>query len=95
MHYKSVFSTNYDLLTYWAMMIEGDPDDFRDFFWQVGGPFDPTDVDAWGSLTLVYFLHGAVHLRRTAPDGAYKQTAAGQNLLAQFWTDWANSGTPL
>jgi hypothetical protein len=30
--YRRVFSTNYDLLVYWAMMCEGDPNDFRDFF---------------------------------------------------------------
>jgi hypothetical protein len=95
LRYKSVFSTNYDLLTYWAMMTEGDPDDFRDFFWQLGGPFDPTNVDVWGSPTLVYFLHGAVHLRRTRAGGTRKQTAAGQNLLSQFWTDWVGDETPL
>jgi hypothetical protein len=58
MHYRSVYSTNYDLLVYWAMMHEDNQDAFKDFFLDPDGAFDATDVEPWGNPTLVYFLHG-------------------------------------
>jgi Domain of unknown function (DUF4917) len=94
--YKSIFSTNYDLLVYWAMMSEGDPDDFRDFFWELGGgPFDPANVEIWGAPAVVYFLHGGVHLRRTTGGGTLKRAAVGGTLLSQFRTDWESAESPL
>jgi Domain of unknown function (DUF4917) len=95
LNYKSVFSTNYDLLVYWSIMREGDPNDFRDFFWSVDGVFDPANVEAWGAATLVYYLHGGVHLRRTDAGGTLKRLSEGQTLLSQFQTDWAGAETPL
>jgi hypothetical protein len=93
--YKSVFSTNYDLLTYWAMMRDGDPNDFRDFCWRVDGVFDPADTEVWGAPTLVYYLHGGIHLRRTQAGGTLKRLSQGENLLDQFRTDWASDEIPL
>ena len=57
-----MFSTNYDLLVYWAIMCEEDPNDFRDFFWDPSLIFDSADVEVWGRPTVVHFLHGGVHL---------------------------------
>jgi hypothetical protein len=94
-NYNRVFSTNYDLLAYWAIMREGDPNDFRDFFWGGGGRFDPADTEVTADATLVHYLHGGVHLRRARDGGTRKQTAQGQNLLTQFSTDWAGDETPL
>ena len=92
--YKRVYSTNYDLLVYWAMMRQGDPNDFRDYFW-ASGHFDATDVEVWGRPTVVLFPHGGIHLRRTPTGGTYKRSSGEQSLLAQFETDWATDETPL
>jgi hypothetical protein len=94
-NYESVFSTNYDLMTYWSIMREGDPNHFRDFFWGAGGGFDPADTEVTAAATVVHYLHGGVHLRQTRDGGTRKQLAEGQNLLGQFSTDWASEETPL
>jgi len=47
LRYRRVFSTNYDLLVYWAMLCEGDPADFRDFFWDPSLVFDSADIAVW------------------------------------------------
>lgn len=93
--YGNVFSTNYDLLVYWALLDHGDPDDFRDFFWNPGNLFDATNTEVWGNPTLIYYLHGGLHLRRTVDGGSLKQTATGGNLLTQFPTSWESAETPL
>lgn len=94
-NYNRVFSTNYDLLAYWSIMREGDPNHFRDFFWNPGGRFDPADTEITAAATVVHYLHGGVHLRQARDGGARKQLAEGQNLLGQFSTDWASDETPL
>ncbi len=56
-----VFTTSYDLITYWAMHAVG----FRglcDCFWCDKNSFDPTNSDIPADRTPVYFLHGALHL---------------------------------
>jgi hypothetical protein len=93
--FRRVYTTNYDLLVYWAIMHEGDPDDFRDFFWALGGPFDLADVGVWGNPTVVHYLHGGLQLRRTRSGGTYKRVAEQGNLLTHFRTDWASGDTPL
>jgi hypothetical protein len=93
--YDSVFSTNYDLVLYWAILSEGNAYDFRDFFWNVGNRFVSTSTDVWFNSTVVYYLHGGLHLRRTTDGGSFKQTAGGANLLSQFPTSWDREETPL
>ncbi len=95
LRYKRIYSSNYDLLIYWAMLREGDPSDFRDFFWGAGNSFDPADVGIVGDPTLTYFLHGGVHLRRTPNGQSFKRTAQQQNLLSQFPTTWESDEIPL
>ncbi len=59
--YRSVFTTNYDLLPYWAVL-SGYSHVLVDFFW--GGPFfDSRNVELYEGKIPVYFLHGALHLR--------------------------------
>jgi hypothetical protein len=95
LHFKRVYSTNYDLLVYWAMLSEGDPYDFRDYFWSEGNSFEPANVGILGDPTLVYFLHGGVHLRRTPNGRSFKRTALERNLLSQFPTTWESDEIPL
>jgi hypothetical protein len=95
LRYNEVFSTNYDLLLYWAILSEGNPNDFRDFFWNPGNRFDATNTDVWFNPTIVYYLHGGLHLRRSVNGSSFKQTADGANLLTQFPTSWTSDETPL
>jgi hypothetical protein len=82
--YGCVFTTNYDLLTYWAMGsgatgFEG----FFDGFWADDYAFD-TDWNGYARGTAVHFLHGALHLvehGRTARKLVRVQEGA---LLEQF-----------
>lgn len=92
--YESVFTTNYDLLIYWAMMSTGTPpgDGFGDLFWNADHVFDPFDTDSFGNKTLVYWLHGGLHLHRSLGGQTEKWTNTNANLLAAFA---ANARVPL
>lgn len=59
--YRSVFTTNYDLLPYWAIL-SGYSHVLVDFFWS-NQFFDSRNVDLYEGKIPVYFLHGALHLR--------------------------------
>ena len=75
--YRFVFSTNYDLLIYWAVMNHEPTDpkdlsgkkptinDFKDFFFQAeehSTVFDITNTGITSTATRVLYLHGALHL---------------------------------
>src|SRR5712692_9084831 len=94
--HRIVFSTNYDLLLYWAVMAEPE-DDFVDYFWGENCVFDLADTEVWNKRTRVLFLHGALHIYRL-PDGrTVKRVAgdAGSNLLAAFSEPYEGSDVPL
>ncbi len=81
LRFRTVYSTNYDLLVYWAVM----PDraaDFRDYFWGPGHSFDPSDTDVPAGITRVLYLHGALHLYRVGESGTAKLTAGSRDLLS-------------
>ena len=59
--YRSVFTTNYDLLPYWAIL-SGHTHVLVDFFWS-SQAFDLSNVELHEDKIPVYFLHGALHLR--------------------------------
>lgn len=80
--YTFIYSTNYDLLLYWAIM--QDPRHFKDYFFS-GGLFDTGNVEVWDKSTRFLFLHGALHLYRIRGGGTYKRSAgAFGNLLDDF-----------
>ncbi len=61
--FQWVFTTNYDLLIYWAMAYGGDFDPFIDHFrWGNRCEFDPERSPVFPGYVPVYFLHGALHL---------------------------------
>lgn len=95
LHYKFVYSTNYDLLIYWAVMHENQGG-FKDFFW-APPYFDLADVEVWGKPTVVLYLHGGLHLYRTVSGRTLKRHAdEGVNLLDLFGTPIAGEdATPL
>ena len=80
--YDFVYSTNYDLLLYWAVMRE-EGSGFKDFFWSER--FDLADTDLWGKATKILFLHGGLHLYRTSSGSTIKRRATfGKSLLDLF-----------
>ncbi len=85
--HEAVFTTNYDLLPYWAAMVDPPAEkawegQVADFFWSNGNGFDATNIDLWRSSTPLYYLHGALHLRRTLTSATTKVVAReDQSLL--------------
>jgi len=82
-----VFTTNYDLILYWAAMSEA-PGDVPDYFWSRELScviFDPQNVDVWQKATKLLYLHGGLHLLHLADGRTAKRVAApGSNLLEVF-----------
>ncbi|MCB1034217.1 MAG: DUF4917 family protein [Acidobacteria bacterium] len=80
--YSFVYSTNYDLLVYWAVMADNGSG-FKDYFWS--DEFDLGNVEVWGKTTRVLYLHGGLHLCRTARGLSVKRRASSNsNLLEDF-----------
>ncbi len=79
-----VFSTNYDLIVYWAMQAVG-YNGLCDCFWCDRYSFDPADCDVPEPRTPVYFLHGALHLV-VMGSGVTRKLVSGnlETLLDQF-----------
>lgn len=66
--FSRVFTTNYDLLTYWAMSAHGFGA-FTDYFFSSDLTFDPFNVEVWGKRTEVFYLHGALFLMSSGSGG--------------------------
>jgi hypothetical protein len=81
--YEHVFSTNYDLLVYWAVMSR-QAAGFIDYFWGAGNTFDAGDAASSRSVTRVLYVHGGVHLVRDDDGTARKRVAQSQGLLDSF-----------
>jgi hypothetical protein len=82
LRFRTVYSTNYDLLVYWAVMTDRTAD-FRDYFWGPGHSFDASDVDVPAGVTRVLYLHGALHLYRVGEGGTAKLVAGSSDLLSR------------
>lgn len=92
--YEWIFSTNYDLLLYWAIMSAlSDPPDVRDFFWRhlhdyrdsPGLCFEPWNVGVPSEVTKILYLHGGLHLYELSAFQAVKRVAGDENLLDAFY----------
>ncbi len=83
--YQTVYSTNYDLLVYWALMVDR-PSGFTDLFFAES--FDPENTEVWLNRTVMLWLHGALHLQRRVNGQTLKRKAGGlgefNDLLRQF-----------
>lgn len=62
--YDYVYSTNYDLLVYWAIMARPRGEGFKDYFWTE--EFNIGDTEITDKVTKVLYLHGGIHLYRTS-----------------------------
>jgi uncharacterized protein DUF4917 len=65
--YRRVFTTNYDLTAYWALMSLARPTAITDFFHRNGQPdgpltFDLTTTSRLRDRTQLLYLHGGLHL---------------------------------
>lgn len=91
-HFQSVFTTNYDLLIYWAIMVNHY--EFKDYFWK--DVFDSSDTELSGTVTRVLYVHGALMLRETH-DGKVRKVAhtAGASLLKLLSDDLSHGRYPV
>jgi hypothetical protein len=90
--HAAVYSTNYDLIAYWAIMSQ-DAKGFVDLFWGPDHTFDIVDASVSGNRTVIYYLHGSVHLYRRADGLAAKRVSDFDNLLDAAASD--TSSIPL
>jgi hypothetical protein len=95
--YKAIYTTNYDLVLYWAVMsAPARPEEFVDFFWGAEVTFDPLDTEVrFETATSVFYLHGALHLRRQSSGVTRKETAHDQDLLNALSVPFSANETPL
>lgn len=92
--FNTVFSLNYDLLVYWAMMYSSDTwtiHKFKDCFNR--GVFAENWREyrnSWGeqSNTLVFYPHGNLALHRDLTGQEYKINAGGNALLKEILNIW-------
>jgi hypothetical protein len=84
--FEWVFTTNYDLLIYWAMAYGGDFTPFIDNFrWGNRCEFDPARAPVNEGQVPIYFLHGALHLVVAGDGTVFKLTRQRiRTLLDQF-----------
>lgn len=68
--YKSIFTTNYDLILSWIILSEPGGDGFTDYFF--AEKFDLDDTELWGNKVPVHYLHGALFLNSDAYSQTYK-----------------------
>jgi hypothetical protein len=83
--FEFVFTTNYDLLLYWGIMV--DRGGIPDYFWSKDLlVFDPLNVEVWQKATKLLYLHGGLHLVHLTDGRTLKRTAEqwGRNLLELF-----------
>ena len=105
--HDAVFTTNYDLLPYWAAMVDPPPGRpwarrIVDYLWtKPNFLFDASDTDVWSDSTRLYYLHGGLHLRRTVTSATTKVVAGDDVPLldviarddGQAWLLFVSEGT--
>lgn len=94
--YTAVYSTNYDLVAYWSLMSVNQSNAWGDLFWNAALEFDDTDTQPFPNKTLIHYLHGGLHLYRTANGGTAKRAAtAPSTLLNLLGTPYQGTDLPL
>lgn len=84
LYYKYIYTTNYDLLSYWSVMFQ-DPAPFTDYFYTE--EFDSSNTKIFSETTRrVLYLYGALHLYKLPLSGTTlkRRAANGNNLLELF-----------
>ena len=78
-HYSTVFTSNYDLLNYWAILHTPGIDDL---FRSADASFDLRDTRT--DATRILYLHGGLHLVRNLDGTARKLPTTDSTLLSSF-----------
>jgi Domain of unknown function (DUF4917) len=79
--HDQIFTTNYDLIPYWALM-ETASVKIANFFWGNQNTFDANQTDLHAGYSALYFLHGCLHLWQSDATGLTgKWTSQGHGLL--------------
>lgn len=78
--YRTVFTTNYDLLSYWA--VQHNPQTLTDLFFGPEHSFDLSQVTT--DKPRLLYLHGGLHLVRNQDGTARKLTSTEGTLLGSF-----------
>lgn len=92
--FKSIYTTNYDLIPYWSVM-KFNSDNFCDFFWNKECVFNLSDTKIIGAKSALYYLHGAIHLQES-PDGCtFKVTANQETSISEIIDETGFKNTPL
>lgn len=89
LRYRHIFTTNYDLLIYWAIMHQNNPGPFCDYFFSE--KFDSKDTSIFDNgRRRILYLHGALHLYKDSSGTTLKRRADGfNNLLDLFGQPYA------
>lgn len=80
--YQTVYSGNYDLLNYWAVMQA--PAAFEELFRGPDSTFDLGNHDRQSSATRMLYLHGGMHLVKNIDGSTRLLNSSESTLLASF-----------
>lgn len=80
--FETVYSGNYDLLTFWAS--QQTPEAFDDLFRGPDATFDPSDCQRQGKATRLLYLHGGMHLVKNVDGSTRMLKSSESTLLASF-----------
>lgn len=80
--YQTVYSGNYDLLNYWAIMQA--PEAFEDLFRGADSTFAPDNCQRHGNATRMLYLHGGMHLVKNIDGSTRILNSSESTLLASF-----------
>lgn len=90
--HEHTFTTNYDLLPYWALMREPSGRIVDLFLGGNGHVFEPGSTEVFAGRTGLYYLHGGVHLWQDDLTGRTgKWVNNGQGLLEQLKTVYTSA----
>lgn len=93
--YERVYSTNYDLLLYWAIMHDNRAV-LRDYLWSGGATyFDIAQTKLYPGPGAILYLHGGLHLVRMPSGATKKPTKERGTLREQFGSSIEDGCTPL
>ena len=82
--FNNIFTTNYDLIPYWAIMHD-EVWRFKDLFWGEGNTFDPKNTSVNADRCVISYLHGALHLVELIDGKTKKLTANGIDVLSDLF----------
>jgi len=94
LEYKKIFTTNYDLILYWALS-EREFIGFKDLFWGKGGSLPISDLSVYDNSNIVYYLHGALHLVVDSNGVCKKLYYAAVNNAEDIYKSSGEDGFPL